>query len=288
MIRQSTQKATDKGWVFLVLASVILCQTPNCVVAQTTNTENNKIESSIANADNEPGMKEKATQARTPPPYASVFRPREVGDDELVEKRSELEDRLRRELLACSPKGAFQELINSPWNEQTIEQFGELVIPENNSLSLPSANERQWASIMNLLAFIATSRRDQAVGQKAAEEFDRALAWASTKPDYHHCWHYCMYAIETYGSVDLFTPIFWNAYEKKRLQCGSALRAVADAKVLARLRATQDPKDFDYRRDNILFIEERLKNPKSGQEKGIGFALRNANIPVPQNRYKAE
>ena len=178
MQEKSIRKPLVKVLAIIMAAMLLLCCTEIGIWAQTNDLVAPKAKSGQTMEDKEHEAKEKDLRVRLGPPIASPFSPREVGDNELVEKRSELEDRLRREFLACSEKGAYKELINSALTEQTVEQFGKLAIHEDNGVLRPMGGEYKWASIMNLLAFVATTCRDQPVGQKATEVFDRALTAA--------------------------------------------------------------------------------------------------------------
>ena len=260
----------SKGWPVVLFVLVILLQTTIWLSAQTSNTVPIKPETSQTTADKEHEAKEKALRALLGPPSASPVITREVGADELVEKRSEIEDGLRKNLLAFSKKGDFKELVNKQWNKQTIEQFGKWVIPENkepgDSSSLLSVNKHQWACIMNLLAFVATTYRDQPVGQRAAEAFDKSLTWvASQDQGYNNYWFSCMCAIGRYGSSDLLTPTFWKAWDRG-LDCRRVFQGLGNEKELMKLK----------------------NEPAADELKAIGYEFKRANMPVPQHRYKAD
>ncbi len=267
MEKQSAQMPASAHWLFMVMAIVFLCLISTGMRAQSNNPAT-KSGSSQTAADKEKEAKEQALRAVTGP--ASAFTPREVGDDELIEKRSEIEDSLRKSLLAFSKKGDFKELINSPWNEQTVTQFGKLVIPENKELgdfpSRLSVNKHQWACIMNLLAFVATTYRNQLVGKQAAEAFDKSLAWIARKDRGGvNYWFSCMFAIGMYGSSDLLTPTFWEGWDKG-LNCNEAFRGLGNEKQPMKLK----------------------NEPATDELKAIGYLIRRANIPIPQHRYKAD
>lgn len=227
--------------------------------------------------------------------WPSSYTPRPVGADELKEKRGVVEDRLRTAVLAGTgnPKllKDMREVLNRPWDEAGVKYFGDLLLSPSNKAAETDTlryNNIEWREIATLLAYVATTHRDQAVGKCAAEEFDRALAWILETPGYRLYWNFAMDAIRDYGSTDLLTPTFWRGFEGGQ-SCSSAF-AVADAAVLTKLKAYQQQNPdlcFPYRR-TISRIEGELNDPNQTRNGNIGIVLWKAKIPIPEHRYTGE
>jgi len=215
---------------------------------------------------------------------------REVGENELTASRGQVEDELRRDVLAVFLEGERLEkvraILNRPWDEAGIGYLWGLVehvVPERRR-SAERVGLVQRSNILRLLAHVSTKYGDSKEATLIRSKFDSLLlklADPEAKPPVvHPSIRYkfratVVNAIEEHGSLDLLGPGFWECFETRQTGL-RALRKLGDAQALERLRhldkvlhawgIDSDSARAQLLRETIRIIEERLAKAEEQQK----------------------
>lgn len=163
---------------------------------------------------------------------SSDWTPRQVRDDEVTDKRGELEDRLRKAVLSAfydpadvlrrtssSEQQRFVDLdelrrvLNNPWNESAVEYLAGILLRDEHAYVI---RWPQWQAISSLLAHVAIIHADSPLAAKTEEAFDKLFdrAFAVDKTAKAALWNVLLTAVGEYGSSELLTDSFWQAFEQ--------------------------------------------------------------------------
>jgi hypothetical protein len=209
----------------------------------------------------------------------SAWEPRQVAEDELTTPRGEVEDKLRREVLAAffdeERLAKLRPVLDSPWDKASLEYFAGLLlegVPEEGEVEIDS---HQWRAVVNLLAHVAASRQGEPLAADIRDVFDRLMRRAEYLRVHgtikSNWWGRTTDAIRDYGNAELLTEGFWEAIEGGDW-APRVLEDVGDEEALRRVKEirAENPrpediagKHMDRRlREVILVLEMQMEYPE--------------------------
>jgi hypothetical protein len=210
---------------------------------------------------------------------------------ELTDKRSELEDRLRRRVLEIFHDETrlhdLRGVLNEPWTTESVKLIGDLVADDLRAGIGGGRGTLDWsqkARLLDLLAYVGCAY-DVDVSREAVAAFDGLwplLLEEAEKCPIRRSKFTALNALASHGSSVFMTDAFWRYYEAT----GDGYRFLANAgdqAALERLRTLQKKNhwkpDSSKRRsldDAAKIIEASLKSPEIRNIRRLGDRLRAA------------